>query len=72
MDEKMMFAAIKNTIIEQNKAFLLDLSKKFKLDYNYLCEKYIKPEYYLPIVSWAERNNASTTLAASESSNKAG
>ena len=66
-----MFAAIKNTIISQNKEFLLDLSKKFKLDYDYLCEKYIKPEYYLPIVSWSEHSNASTPAAA-ESSNKAG
>lgn len=52
MDEKVVFSTIKETIIAQNRAFLLDLSKRFKLDYEYLCEKYIRPEYYLPIVAW--------------------
>lgn len=62
-----MFAAIKNTIISQNKEFLLDLSKRFKLDYDYMCEKYIKPEYYLPILS-----RTSTAPAAPEGGRKDG
>lgn len=68
MDEKVVFSAIKETIIAQNRAFLLDLSKRFDLDYEYLCDKYIRPEYYLPIVA---RQAASAPAAADGGRGKA-
>jgi len=57
MDEKMIFGMIKNVIIEQNKLFLKDLCQRFKLDEDYIMRKYLTPDYYLPIVDWAQRRD---------------
>lgn len=46
----MIFDLFKSVIIEQNKMMLMDIAKKFDLDYEALVEKYIKPEYYLPVI----------------------
>ena len=46
----MMFDILKNTIIEENKALLKLISKKYKISYETLKEKYIQPEFYLPLV----------------------
>jgi hypothetical protein len=56
MDEKIVFNMFKNMIIAQNEVFIRDLAKKFKRDPDELCKKYIKPEYYLPIVEWEKKN----------------
>ena len=40
----------KNMIIEQNKVLLRHIAEKTGLEYSYLEEKYIRPEYYLPII----------------------
>jgi hypothetical protein len=50
MDNKMIFDIFKAVIIEQNKMMLKDVAKQFDLDYETLVEKYIKPEYYLPVI----------------------
>ena len=50
MDHKMSFQVFKNIIIAQNKEFLKQISKETGLDEEYLIEKYIKPDYYLPII----------------------
>lgn len=47
---KMIFDMFKLIIIEQNKLLLKEISEKFDLDYNELLSKYIKPEYYLPVI----------------------
>lgn len=46
----MIFDIFKAVIIEQNKMMLKDVAKQFDLDYETLVEKYIKPEYYLPVI----------------------
>jgi hypothetical protein len=48
--EKLIFDVFKTIIIEQNKLLLKELAVKFELDYEELLRKYIKPEYYLPVV----------------------
>jgi hypothetical protein len=50
MDNKMIFDIFKNIIIEQNKVLLLQVSEKCGIDYETLLEKYLKPEYYLPVI----------------------
>lgn len=50
MDEKVMFRTFKDIIIAQNRAFLKDLASKFNRDPEVLIAKYLKPEYYLPII----------------------
>ena len=56
MDEKVKltqaFQVIKNVMMHQNEAFVRDLAVKFKKDPDELVAKYIRPEYYLPIVVW--------------------
>lgn len=46
----MIFDIFKTVIIEQNKVLLKEIAIKFDLDYDTMIEKYIKPEYYLPIL----------------------
>lgn len=51
MDNKVVFQVFKNIIIAQNEIFIKDIAKRFKKDPEDLCKKYIKPEYYLPVVT---------------------
>jgi len=53
MDEKVIFQTIKQVIIKQNEIFLRDLARRFKRNPDDFCKKYIKPEYYLPILERA-------------------
>lgn len=53
MDEKVIFQTIKQVIIKQNEVFLRDLARRFKRDPDDFCKKYIKPEYYLPVLERA-------------------
>lgn len=46
----MTFDVFKNIIIEQNKILLKLIAEKYQLDYDELLKKYLKPEYYLPVV----------------------
>lgn len=48
--EKLIFDIFKSVIIEQNKLLLKEVSLRFGLDYQELVDKYIKPEYYLPVI----------------------
>ena len=45
-----MFAIIKNIIIQQNTLLLKRIANTYELDENHLLQTYIKPEYYLPTV----------------------
>ncbi len=47
---KMTFDLFKNIIIEQNKELLKKVSKITGKDEQMLLDKYIKPDYYLPII----------------------
>jgi hypothetical protein len=51
MDHKMIFDLFKNIIIKQNEVLIKEIAKVSELDEKYLIEKYIKPAYYLPIIS---------------------
>ena len=51
MDCQIAFSVIKNVIMEQNKVLLKKLADEFQLDYDELTAKYLKPDYYLPVVS---------------------
>ncbi len=51
MDCQIAFTVIKNVILEQNKVLLKLLADEFQLDYDTLLEKYLTPEYYLPVVA---------------------
>lgn len=44
-----VFNMIKNIIIEQNKQLLRKVAQNTGLDESYLLDKYLRPEYYLPI-----------------------
>jgi predicted transcriptional regulator len=50
MAGEIMFNILKNIIIEQNKILLKQVAEKSNLDYNELCEKYLQPAYYLPLI----------------------
>jgi hypothetical protein len=41
---------MRNIIIEQNKLFLKMIANKYNISYDMLIEKYLKPEYYLPVI----------------------
>lgn len=45
------FAVIKNVIINENKELFKKIAQKYKMDYTELEKKYLKPEYYLPLVT---------------------
>lgn len=54
MDNKVvgdtMFQVLKRMIITENKALFKIISKEHNISYSELEEKYLKPEYYLPLV----------------------
>lgn len=45
-----MFKILKQIIIEENKALLKLIADSQGLDYHRLEEKYLRPDYYLPLV----------------------
>lgn len=49
MDSEIIFKLITNIIIAQNTELLKKLAKANNLDEKYLLDKYLRPEYYLPI-----------------------
>ena len=49
-DREIGFEIIKNAIMEQNKALLKQIAKDFNRSEEKLIKRYLKPEYYLPIV----------------------
>lgn len=53
----MMFDIITNVIIEQNKQLLKLISKTYHKSYLELEEKYIRQEYYLPLVKQDVRDH---------------
>ena len=55
MDNKIAFGVIKNVIVEQNKQLLKIIAEKYKLDYDELVNKYITPQYYLPVVKITDK-----------------
>lgn len=58
MDSEVGFALFKNIIIEQNKRLLEQIAKDHGRDIGKLMDKYIKPEFYLPII---QKCSSSTT-----------
>lgn len=58
MDEKVIFQLFKDIIIKQNQVFIEDIAKYFKRDPDYLKAKYIKPEYYLPILERSKKKTS--------------
>jgi hypothetical protein len=42
------------------KLFLKKISEKHNIDYDILIEKYLKPEYYLPIISSSIQGSKNT------------
>ena len=48
---KIVFDIFKNVIIEQNKILLKKISEVTGIDEDHLLETYIKPEYYLPVIT---------------------
>jgi len=48
---KITFDLFKKIIIEQNKVLLKKVSETTGLDEKRLLETYIKPEYYLPVIT---------------------
>lgn len=46
-----MFTILKNIIIAQNKMLMSRIAKEYDMDEKHLCDTYIKPEYYLPVVT---------------------
>lgn len=58
----MIFDIFKSVIIEQNKMLLKDIAEQFDLDYETLLEKYIKPEYFLPVIVHSVETSAKTKI----------
>lgn len=54
--KKITFDLFKNIIIEQNKLLLAKVADVTGLDEKRLIEKYIKPEYYLPVITKCQDN----------------
>jgi predicted transcriptional regulator len=48
--DDIVFDVFKNIIIEQNKQLIKQLSQKHNLNYDEMLDKYLKPEYYLPVL----------------------
>lgn len=65
MDNKVIFDMFKNIIIEQNKQLLKEVSKVTGKNEAVLAQKYIKPEFYLPIIL---KSIETTTLNQSKQS----
>jgi hypothetical protein len=51
----MMFQVLKEVIIKENKELLKIIAKHHNLNYVDLEKKYLKPEYYLPLVAKDEQ-----------------
>jgi hypothetical protein len=51
-----MFKILKNIIIEENKELLNIIAKRYKKDIKMLEQKYLRQEYYLPLVLNNEHN----------------
>lgn len=67
----MTFTMIKNLIIKQNEEFLKDLAIRFGRNPIIFLDKYIRPEYYLPLIESCNipaptRNKSSKTDLKSE------
>jgi hypothetical protein len=52
---KIVFDIFKNIIIEQNKILLKKISEVTGIDEDHLLETYIKPEYYLPVITKSQK-----------------
>lgn len=50
MDQEVIFGLFKNIIVAQNKDLLTAVAKKNNIDPQYLIDKYLRSEYYLPII----------------------
>lgn len=48
--DMIVFNMIKNIIKSQNEKLLKDIAVHIGKDESYMIEKYLKPEYYLPII----------------------
>jgi hypothetical protein len=56
MVNKIIFALFKNMIILQNELLLKTVSEITGISYSILKTKYIKPEYFLPIIEKHYKN----------------
>jgi hypothetical protein len=50
MDSEVGFDMLSRIIKEQNKELLKQIAKDFNRDESRLMKRYLKPEYYLPVV----------------------
>lgn len=57
MDTEMSFQMFKYMTIAQNKELIKQIAKDFKLSESILLERYLKPEYYLPVVQKNDRQH---------------
>ncbi len=49
-DREVGFEILKNVIVEQNKALIKQIAKDYLRTESRLLHRYLKPEYYLPIL----------------------
>lgn len=57
--ELIFFNMVTNIIKQQNTILLKEIAKKIDKDESYMLEKYLKPEYYLPIIYAKDKFNSS-------------
>jgi hypothetical protein len=55
--KKIVFDLFKNIIIEQNKLLLSKVAEVTGIDEKYLNETYLKPAYYLPIITKSQQQD---------------
>jgi hypothetical protein len=51
MDSDVIFSVFKNIIIEQNKKLLKELAMDIGKSEKYMLDRYVRPEFYLPIIT---------------------
>jgi hypothetical protein len=51
MDSDVIFSVFKNIIIEQNKMLLKEIAKDSGKNEKNLLDRYLRPEFYLPIIT---------------------
>jgi hypothetical protein len=57
MDQEIGFQMFKYATIAQNRALLKQIAKDFGLNESRLMERYLKQEYYLPVVQITSKND---------------
>lgn len=57
MDQEIGFQMFKYITIKQNRELLKQIAKDFNMNESRLLERYLKQEYYLPVIQITQKND---------------